>query len=562
MHFLICFYISAALRDRDASEISVDATGHIHLKRSFRNASSTVSSAINRSSTCEVTLAEKDQKRDSGKRVAIILRGLTFKNSGRGHESATCSDASFETQKKLADAHNALFSEMENWGYAVSIFGVTYACSNGRNFTSDLPTMYGNKLHLKIVENNGMMMSPLSEGVQGVMEQATREATPGSSGSLLQAVDEVANGGDFDVVLIFRWDAAYHGLKECHLKATASADMNLGDYTHWSNRDNLFIIKGTQIKCFSEFLRTKPDECCGKVSCGGCHECVQRFHSWLGRDDLDGKPINGVSKDLHILPSGCPPATQIRVEKIAPSLETSAFSSKQELCFFDKVPRSGVRVSPAFFPYLNYVLYSGDEETYRSLLSTNEECHESRTLLHSVPGAVAGNTKQEEATFSVQVTRSADGGMLAQVEIDLLQGTEWNDPDGKIAAHQSFECKQSSSFCCKRVNAEHLGELLRAIFKKEYRVLDGQKESIETTDRMQVTFERNTSSKGTLIHIQLHVLPASPASLKETGVRNSRGRDSRAGPAAIGLRSSIGIKANGAVEAGSPGTNGQITFAL
>jgi hypothetical protein len=33
--------------------------------------------------------------------------------------------------------------------------------------------------------------------------------------------------------------------------------------------------------------------------------------------------------------------------------------------------------------------------------------------------------------------------MLAQVEIDLLQGTEWNDPHGKIAAHQSFECTSS-----------------------------------------------------------------------------------------------------------------------
>ena len=63
-------------------------------------------------------------------RIAVVLRGESFRNVGGQHMRGTCCALSVRHQRIIWDSHVALFALLEADGYAVDVFSATRPCTS------------------------------------------------------------------------------------------------------------------------------------------------------------------------------------------------------------------------------------------------------------------------------------------------------------------------------------------------------------------------------------------------------------------------------------------------
>lgn len=143
------------------------------------------------------------------RRVALLLRGDSFRNSHLQHSDGTCCDGSQHSQRAVAESHTQnLIPALERVGIEVDVAIFTYPCSNGRNWTRTLlPLWYGR--HLR--------------GLRELNRAATTQA-----GNIAKAINtatllEGGRGSKYDRVVIARLDHKL-SLLPCHLAGNVPMD--------------------------------------------------------------------------------------------------------------------------------------------------------------------------------------------------------------------------------------------------------------------------------------------------------------------------------------------------
>ena len=78
----------------------------------------------------------EQQKRPARPRVAVGLRGESFRNWGsRTTQGTCCHTATIAAQAAVAASHERLlFAPLERMGFEVDVFIATYRCTNGRDW--------------------------------------------------------------------------------------------------------------------------------------------------------------------------------------------------------------------------------------------------------------------------------------------------------------------------------------------------------------------------------------------------------------------------------------------
>ena len=71
----------------------------------------------------------------SPRRVAVLLRGVAFRNWGsRGTEGSCCNGTETQQRAVVESLDERLFAPLEALGFEVSVYLSTYRCSNGKDW--------------------------------------------------------------------------------------------------------------------------------------------------------------------------------------------------------------------------------------------------------------------------------------------------------------------------------------------------------------------------------------------------------------------------------------------
>ena len=74
-------------------------------------------------------------KRHAPPRVAVLLRGVAFRNWGDRRTEGSCCRGSEAAQRSVVESWDEhLFAPLEQLGYEVNIYVATYRCSNGKDW--------------------------------------------------------------------------------------------------------------------------------------------------------------------------------------------------------------------------------------------------------------------------------------------------------------------------------------------------------------------------------------------------------------------------------------------
>ena len=74
-------------------------------------------------------------KRHAPPRVAVLLRGVAFRNWGSRDTEGSCCRGMEASQRSVVESWNEhLFAPLEARGYEVNIYVATYRCSNGKDW--------------------------------------------------------------------------------------------------------------------------------------------------------------------------------------------------------------------------------------------------------------------------------------------------------------------------------------------------------------------------------------------------------------------------------------------
>ena len=166
------------------------------------------------------------------RRVALLLRGDSFRNSHLQHSDGTCCDGSQHIQWSVAESHTQnLIPALERVGIEVDVVIATYPCSNGRNWTRTLlPLWYGRHLR-EFRELN---------------RADTRQAGNIAHAIKMAALLEEGRGSKYDRVVIARLDHEL-ALLPCNLAGDTPMDACRAHAEH--NCDALTIFPRPYFEC-------------------------------------------------------------------------------------------------------------------------------------------------------------------------------------------------------------------------------------------------------------------------------------------------------------------------
>ena len=150
-------------------------------------------------------------KRHAPPRVAVLLRGVAFRNWGSRDTEGSCCRGTEAAQRSVVESWDEhLFAPLEARGYEVNIYVATYRCSNGKDWVErDLLSQLAPRLrgvYLGSYDNTTQSATHARALELAAAEAASREDQPEGAG------DQPAGAGDaaraFEHVFIMRLDMA------------------------------------------------------------------------------------------------------------------------------------------------------------------------------------------------------------------------------------------------------------------------------------------------------------------------------------------------------------------
>jgi len=244
---------------------------------------------------------QKKQTEQTTMRVAYLLTGDAFRSSRRQLESSSCGQGSEEPQLRACKSQlSNIIKPLEQAGYDVSLYGVTYPCSGGQQLVEGLPGMFDGYM-------KGFSVATRSNATYG--GQVT-----GWRASVSQVMKDVSNHSDwFDYYIITRWDLLAENVTtpefwRCVLDGQRVARHlgNLMAFTTddaWGlvNMDFMMVVPGSLMENLYGMLLTNPERCCSTSYKGtACVLCADNLNSDAGT--TDAAPINcpGLERSLQL----------------------------------------------------------------------------------------------------------------------------------------------------------------------------------------------------------------------------------------------------------------------
>ena len=157
-------------------------------------------------------------KRHAPPRVAVLLRGVAFRNWGSRDTEGSCCRGTEASQRSVVESWNEhLFAPLEARGYEVNIYVATYRCSNGKDWVErDLLSQLAPRLrgvYLGSYDNTTQSATHARALELAHAESSSREDQPEGAGDQPEgAGDQPAGASDaaraFEHVFIMRLDMA------------------------------------------------------------------------------------------------------------------------------------------------------------------------------------------------------------------------------------------------------------------------------------------------------------------------------------------------------------------
>jgi len=146
------------------------------------------------SAIAEGTASRKQQTERTTMRIAYLLVGDAFRSSRRQLEPGSCASGSEEPQLNASKSQMTnIIKPLEQAGYDVSVYGVTYPCSGGQQLVQSLPGMFDGYM-------KGFLLAARTNITYGGQVGGWRAAVS-------QVMTEVNNNTAwFDYYILTRWD--------------------------------------------------------------------------------------------------------------------------------------------------------------------------------------------------------------------------------------------------------------------------------------------------------------------------------------------------------------------
>ena len=173
-------------------------------------------------------------KRHAPPRVAVLLRGVAFRNWGSRDTEGSCCRGTEASQRSVVESWNEhLFAPLEARGYEVNIYVATYRCSNGKDWVERdlLPRLAPRLRGLYIGDEANTTQT---QTFARALELAAAEASSREDQSIEAPRDALA----FEHVFILRLDMA---LTRSNLTCLLAQN---GPMTHRTNTDQFTYLPG------------------------------------------------------------------------------------------------------------------------------------------------------------------------------------------------------------------------------------------------------------------------------------------------------------------------------
>ena len=161
----------------------------------------------------------------SPRRVAVLLRGVAFRNWGsRGTEGSCCNGTETQQRAVVESLDERLFAPLEALGFEVSVYLSTYRCSNGRDWVERdlLPRLAPRLRGLYIGDEANTTQT---RTFARALELAAAEASSREDQSMDAPRDALA----FEHIFILRLDMARAGVESspAHARLATSSTRHL-----------------------------------------------------------------------------------------------------------------------------------------------------------------------------------------------------------------------------------------------------------------------------------------------------------------------------------------------
>jgi hypothetical protein len=179
--------------------------------------------AISEAGTAEVPSTAQAAR----KRIALVLRGQSFRDWATQGVASSCCSQSRISQQEVYHSHARMLQEIERAGFDVDVFGATTDCSNGRQYPELLPGWYAGRM-------KALCIVSYRKGCQAVTFKL----------ALSQAREyEARHGFDYAGYVVARFDFRFEKWDNAVLAATQPIDLQalIGS----ENFDQFFYIPGS-----------------------------------------------------------------------------------------------------------------------------------------------------------------------------------------------------------------------------------------------------------------------------------------------------------------------------
>ena len=169
--------------------------------------------------------ARASRARHSPRRVAVLLRGVAFRNWGsRGTEGSCCNGTETQQRAVVESLNERLFEPLEARGFEVNVYLSTYRCSNGKDWVERdfLPRLAPRLRGLYIGDESNTTQT---QTFARALELAAAEASSRED----QSIDAPRDALAFEHIFILRLDMARAGVgsSPVHARLATSSTRHL-----------------------------------------------------------------------------------------------------------------------------------------------------------------------------------------------------------------------------------------------------------------------------------------------------------------------------------------------